>query len=176
MNRILVVMMFLLAFTTTAHAQEPIICEQYTTSLCNESMVPTFKLNDALDLLYFRPSVITSWRLVQSPGTMNPNFVLADGTASTDDFMSGIVMPADGWATLLRVNQTAGAFALQYTLQINGMDTPLTITYDEFSPSTNTDVAGFEPWAAGDVLTLEVIDATTGEPVKTYATLSGFFQ
>jgi hypothetical protein len=174
MNRLIVLLLALLAFAGDAHAQT-FSCSESTSSVCNWTDVPGSNTTDAINRLYYRPSIISSWRLAQSPGTTDPRFVVADGTATTDDFMSGIVMPAAGIGVLLRVNQTGGNFAVQYTLQVNGSDTDFALSYDEFSPTTNDDVSSYVQWEAGDVLALKVVDATEGEPTRTYITLSGYF-
>lgn len=171
----LLAVLFVVSAARADDVLEPVFCGEYTSFVCNESVVPGAKLDGALEQLYYRPSIINSWRLAQSPGTMNPTFVAADGTAVADSFMSGVTMPAPGFATLMRANQTGGSFAVQYTLQVNGLDTELTIAYDEFSPTANDNVSGAVQWEAGDVLTMKVTDATVGEPTRTYITLSGYF-
>ena len=104
MNRILALLFVLFAFAGVARADEvqplpPAIlsCNESTGTVCNDSQVPVIgHAGDALDYLYFRPSIISTWRLAESPGTTNPRFIGTDGTATADDFMSGVVMASPG--------------------------------------------------------------------------------
>jgi hypothetical protein len=178
MTRLCILLLALMALTGVARADDTppmFYCPEYSSSVCNESTVPGGMLNDALDHVYTTPSVIASWRLAQSPGVMNPRFIQPDGTAGPDSFLSGVTMPAAGVGNIIRVNQTGGDFAIDYVLQVNGVDTDLWIAYDEFSPSFNSDYFTYVTWSAGDVLTLKVIDASPGEAVKAYVTIGGYF-